>query len=514
MAGRLHGVAKRARILSSPVLSASGHGTMSTIVDALDHLTEDVATERGSVVVMSLGGGSSRSLRNAVRRATEAGIIVIVAAGNDHDDACDTSPANAKEAITVGSHGPTGKRSDFSNFGPCVTIYAPGERIRSAYIPKWNSYRVMGGTSMATPMVAGVVAMLMEQNPRLTSQEATRILQRAAKQTRVSNVPNGDEDRAVMSLLRGAPCILETDQECIYLKGRIRTTCLLERGKKDSCRILQRETPWRKHPIITSRREGHLHIWLYPDASMEEGERSNTSISVRESLFSISTQEFDLIPMASATMVVKTPADPSRYDGNATRFPQEVSLVTKRNGLYELSLSPMPVNETSDRPFALFISMPRDCNTMEFPCNGHGWCSNVTGTCDCKPPYFGPLCAESTEDPLLNLPGRWWKWLFGGSRNMICIISAALVLVAMLVLVFFASLPLARRLVEMGGAGSSRKPLDEESKEEEDIRRPLLAGHRPSFDPGHPFDSLEDYWDRTQASGVFLTAAVRPSVMR
>jgi len=119
---------------------------------------------------MSLGGGVNTGVNNAVDAAVNAGFTMVVAAGNNGDDACKYSPASALLAITVGASTTDGEgssqvdeRSIFSNFGACVDIFAPGTQITSTY--NNGGIRVLSGTSMAAPHVAGVGALYFEMNP-------------------------------------------------------------------------------------------------------------------------------------------------------------------------------------------------------------------------------------------------------------------------------------------------------------------------------------------------------------
>ena len=83
---------------------------------------------------MSLGGGISSALDTAVNNLHNANVTIAVAAGNSNANACNSSPARAANAITVGSTTTSDARSSFSNFGTCLDIFAPGSGILSAWI--------------------------------------------------------------------------------------------------------------------------------------------------------------------------------------------------------------------------------------------------------------------------------------------------------------------------------------------------------------------------------------------
>ena len=93
-------------------------------------------THKGSVANMSLGGGKSRSLDDAVDAAVRSGLIFAVAAGNDNRDACNYSPAASSEAVTVGASTVTDDRAYFSNHGKCVDVFAPGMLSFFGYLGK------------------------------------------------------------------------------------------------------------------------------------------------------------------------------------------------------------------------------------------------------------------------------------------------------------------------------------------------------------------------------------------
>jgi len=159
IASAKYGVAKKANIIAVKVLGAGGSGTMSDVVAgvawAADSASKQAALKaqgknskhKGSVANMSLGGGKSQSLDDAVDAAVEDGLHFAVAAGNDNRDACAYSPAASKNAITVGASSIADARAYFSNFGKCVDIFAPGLDILSIWNAGPRSTNKISGTS-------------------------------------------------------------------------------------------------------------------------------------------------------------------------------------------------------------------------------------------------------------------------------------------------------------------------------------------------------------------------------
>jgi hypothetical protein len=158
IAGRQYGIAKDAEIVPFRVFGTADTTSTSIIVSALDAIYRDAASLRPAVVNMSLGGRPTAAQANAVRRVIAAGIPVVAAAGNETQSACNVSPANIPEVITVGASNSQNGPAPFSNFGPCVDLYAPGVGIVSASNASDTGTRNFQGTSMASPHVAGVVA--------------------------------------------------------------------------------------------------------------------------------------------------------------------------------------------------------------------------------------------------------------------------------------------------------------------------------------------------------------------
>jgi serine protease len=164
------GVAKNVTLHPVRVLGCDGSGSNSGVIAGVNFVAENA--EFPAVANMSLGGGASEALDQAVRNAIAAGVTFALAAGNESTDACIGSPGRTAEAITVAASGPdTDARSFFSNFGTCVDVFAPGEDILSASNASDTATAVLAGTSMASPHVAGAAALFLQANPDATPAE-------------------------------------------------------------------------------------------------------------------------------------------------------------------------------------------------------------------------------------------------------------------------------------------------------------------------------------------------------
>ncbi len=160
--GTTYGVAKGTTIHRVRVLNCQGSGSNSGVIAGVDWVTANHV--KPAVANMSLGGGASTALDTAVNNSINAGVTFVVAAGNSNADACNSSPARAPAAVTVGSTTNTDARSSFSNFGTCLDIFAPGSSITSAWSTGDTATNTISGTSMASPHVAGVAALYLHQN--------------------------------------------------------------------------------------------------------------------------------------------------------------------------------------------------------------------------------------------------------------------------------------------------------------------------------------------------------------
>ena len=175
--GRTFGVAKNVRLFGVRVMNCQGSGAWSDVIDGVNFVTWHHAqpAQQGtpSLANMSLTGQTNRAADAAVRNSIRSGVTYIVAAGNGNSDAATYSPADVPEAITVGATDQFDSRAEFSNYGATIDLFAPGVGIPSAWIGNDLMIATATGTSMASPHVAGVVALYL-QNHRTASPAAVR----------------------------------------------------------------------------------------------------------------------------------------------------------------------------------------------------------------------------------------------------------------------------------------------------------------------------------------------------
>ncbi|MPZ97621.1 MAG: S8 family serine peptidase, partial [Propionibacteriales bacterium] len=198
-----YGVAKDVALRPVRVLGCDGSGTTAGVIDGVDWVTANKAAS--SVANMSLGGGVSTALDNAVGASINAGVTYAVAAGNDFGaNACNGSPARVSAAITVGSTTSSDARSSFSNIGSCLDLFAPGSNITSTWNTSNTATNTISGTSMATPHVAGVAALYLQANPGAPAATVRDAIVNGATNGVVGNPGSGSPNKLLYSLLDGS----------------------------------------------------------------------------------------------------------------------------------------------------------------------------------------------------------------------------------------------------------------------------------------------------------------------
>lgn len=196
-AGSIYGVAKEATIIPIRVLDNQGSGSTAGIIRGIDWMIDyymNTRNQNPSVSNLSLGGGYSSAMNQAIQRAHNFGITMVVAAGNENQNAMNVSPASEPLAITVASSTINDIRSSFSNYGTRIDLFAPGSSITAAWHTGNTAYQTISGTSMAAPHVAGAVALLLQANPTLTPDEVATKLINMATPNVIQNA-NGSPNR-------------------------------------------------------------------------------------------------------------------------------------------------------------------------------------------------------------------------------------------------------------------------------------------------------------------------------
>ena len=215
-AGSSVGVATQARIVSVRVLDCSGEGEVSDVVRALRWVRAHHVSGRAAVVNLSLGvdiGDNGDAIEAEVHRLVDEGVVAVVAAGNGDGaenplNACDISPGHRPEVLTVAASTALDGVANYSNYGSCVDLYAPGGNrtgaISSAWIDNDSDYNTEIGTSMSAPLVSGYVAMLAQQQPTLCVPQFDDAVVARATQNALVGVPADTPNR----LLRIDPSVI------------------------------------------------------------------------------------------------------------------------------------------------------------------------------------------------------------------------------------------------------------------------------------------------------------------
>jgi subtilisin family serine protease len=186
-----YGVAKQAIVHPVRVLDCNGQGGSSGLIEALNWIAENV--ERPAIINTSLGGPKSDLMDAAVAKTISQGILTVASGGNNSADACAQSPASESTAITVGATEHNDRQADFSNFGSCLDIWAPGVGISS--VGPLGQESVLSGTSIAAPAVTGVAAILWSLYPTADAADIANLVIKYATTDALSLTKPGSPNR-------------------------------------------------------------------------------------------------------------------------------------------------------------------------------------------------------------------------------------------------------------------------------------------------------------------------------
>jgi len=342
--GTTYGVAKNATLWSVQVLQDSGTTNTYTIIEAVYDVSDNL--QKTSIACMSLGGPSSSTLKAALSVARQKGLIIATSAGNYELDACGFSPADSPDVITVAAHDKRGYRASFSNFGECVDVYAPGVSIKSTYIgDSYASTSILSGTSMSAPLVAGMLAALLEENSYLTFPLAQRIVTGQTK-----TVFYETDAPAAYSKIHAAPCEFNCESVVIEMSANQASSLQPEVG-------------------IMPEINGNVSAWLY-----HQGNADPSSLTFSLVYFDDGIE----------TAIVKS---------SSTEFPLTLTGLTRTNITYFLKVV-RTINLGANDSFILFYETPSKC-IASINCSANGNC-NDDGTCSCFAGFYGSECSGDT----------------------------------------------------------------------------------------------------------------------
>ena len=296
IAGRRFGVAKRATIVPVRVLRCGNYIRTSHLLAGLDYVARNHRPGEPAVANLSLGSAGSATVDRAVTRLISEGVTVVAAAGNGGIDnrgidACYISPARVPRVITVGAVDSSDTAPSWSNFGPCLDIFAPGVGIVSAGTSSRRAAATYDGTSMAAPHVAGVVARLLSRTPSASPATIARRIKDDAS-TGLVKYP-GQRTTTRLLLFRGQrPTRLRVSVSdgSIHRGDSVKVRGTLRNAVSDlpigNQRVVVRSRPvggrtWDRVGVRTTNSSGQFALGDYPSRSVEYSVRHAGSGTTR-----------------------------------------------------------------------------------------------------------------------------------------------------------------------------------------------------------------------------------------
>jgi subtilisin family serine protease len=199
--GTTYGVAKQVKLIPVRVLNCrSGNSSSATLYTAINWVIEHHQTGVPAIINLSVGMSKSIAFNEAAQALIADGLIVVGAAGNQNRDACLYSPASEPSVISIGGIDRAALRASYSNYGSCVDIFAPGSDLVGAWFGSTDIYRSSSGTSNAAPIVSGIVALMLQDNPSLTQSQVEERLKTNATRDVLFNIGSGSQNLLAYSM--------------------------------------------------------------------------------------------------------------------------------------------------------------------------------------------------------------------------------------------------------------------------------------------------------------------------
>lgn len=194
---KTYGVAKEVTIVPVRVATCAGSASISTLVAGIDWVTRNAI--KPATAMLGIGGAANTTLNTAVANSIRSGVAYSVPAGGSGTNACNFSPAQVTDAITVSATDINDTRPSNANYGPCLDLFAPGVSITVIWYT--GGTRVLSSTSMAAAHVAGAAALYLEFHPTAAALQVRDAIVFSATSGVVVNPGVGSPNRLLFSLL-------------------------------------------------------------------------------------------------------------------------------------------------------------------------------------------------------------------------------------------------------------------------------------------------------------------------